>query len=109
MSKQLSFTYQDKQYTLEYTRKSIETMEKQGFVVTDIKDKPMSTLPELFAGAFLAHHRFVKQEVIDEIFSKLTNKSDLIGKLAEMYNEPIMALMDEPEDAEGNLDWTASW
>ena len=109
MSKQLSFTYKDKQYTLEYTRKSIETMEKQGFVVSEIKDKPMTTLPALFAGAFLAHHRLIKQEVIDEIFSKMTNKSDLIGKLAEMYNEPIMTLIDDPEEAEGNLDWTASW
>lgn len=109
MSKQLRFTYQDKSYCLEYTRKSVETMEKSGFVASDIKDKPMTTLPALFAGAFLANHRFVKQEVIDEIFSKMTNKSDLIGKLAEMYNEPIMTLIDEPEDAEGNLDWTASW
>lgn len=109
MSKQLRFTYQGKQYCLEYTRKSVETMEKSGFVASDIKDKPMTTLPALFAGAFLANHRFVKQEVIDEIFSKMTNKSDLIGKLAEMYNEPIMTLIDEPEEAEGNLDWTASW
>lgn len=109
MSKQLRFTYQDKQYTLEYTRKSVEMMEKQGFVATEIKDKPMTTLPALFAGAFLANHRFVKQDVIDEIFSKMINKTDLIGKLAEMYNEPIMTLIDDPEEAEGNLDWTASW
>lgn len=109
MSKQLNFTYQGKDYCLEYTRKSVEMLEKNGFVASDIKDKPMTTLPALFAGAFLANHRFVKQEVIDEIFSKMTNKSELIGKLAEMYNEPIMTLIDEPEDAEGNLDWTASW
>ena len=109
MIKQLKFTYQDKPYCLEYTRKSVEIMEKGGFVASDIKDKPMTTLPALFAGAFLANHRFVKQEVIDEIFSKMTNKSELIGKLAEMYNEPIMTLIDEPEEAEGNLDWTASW
>ena len=109
MSKQLNVTYQGNNYCLEYTRKSVETMEKSGFVASDIKDKPMTTLPALFAGAFLANHRFVKQEVIDEIFSKMTNKSDLIGKLAEMYNEPIMTLIDEPEEAEGNLDWTASW
>lgn len=109
MSKQLNFTYQGKDYCLEYTRKSVEMLEKSGFVASDIKDKPMTTLPVLFAGAFLANHRFVKQEVIDEIFSKMTNKSELIGKLAEMYNEPIMTLIDEPEDAEGNLDWTASW
>lgn len=109
MSKQLEFIYEGNKYILEFTRKSVEQMEKSGFVVSDITTKPMTVLPALFAGAFLAHHRFVKPTVIDAIFSKLTNKEDLIGKLAEMYNEPIMALMDEPEEAEGNVDWTASW
>lgn len=109
MSKQLNFTYKGKDYCLEYTRRSVELMEKNGFVASDIGDKPATTLPALFAGAFLANHRFVKQEIIDEIYSKMTNKSELIGKLAEMYNEPIAALVDEPEENEGNVDWTASW
>ena len=109
MNKQLRFTYQDKEYVLEYTRKSVEIMEKKGFVASDIESKPVTVLPALFAGAFLANHRFVKQEVIDEIYSKMTNKSELISKLAEMYNEPIMALVDEPEESAGNVDWTASW
>ena len=109
MNKQLKFTYQDKEYCLEYTRRSVEQMEKAGFVVGDITTKPMTVLPALFEGAFLAHHRFVKKDIIDKIFAKLTNKTELIGKLAEMYNEPIMTLIDEPEEAEGNLDWTASW
>ena len=109
MRKQLRFTYQDKEYVLEYTRRTVEAMEKKGFVASDIETKPVTVLPALFAGAFLANHRYVKQEVIDEIYSKMTNKQELIGKLAEMYNEPIMALVDEPEESEGNLDWTASW
>lgn len=109
MSKQLRFTYQDKDYCLEFTRRSVELMEKNGFVASDISDKPMTVLPALFAGAFLANHKFVKKETVDEIFSKMTNKSELIGKLSEMYNEPIMALVDEPEESEGNVDWTASW
>jgi hypothetical protein len=109
MSKQLKFTYNDKDYCLEYTRRSVETMERNGFKASDIQDKPMTTLPALFAGAFLANHRYIKQTVIDEIFAKLTNKSELIGKLAEMYNEPIMTLVDEPDEDEGNLNWTASW
>jgi hypothetical protein len=66
-------------------------------------------LPTLFAGAFKAHHRYVKREVIDEIYSKMTNKADLIGKLAEMYNEPIVALIDEPVESSENLTWTQSW
>lgn len=109
MAKQINFDYEGKSYTLEFNRKSVETMEKQGFVASDIKEKPMLTLPALFSGAFLAHHRFMKTEVIDEIYSKFTNRQELIGKLAEMYNEPIMALIDEPEDAEGNVNWDASW
>ena len=109
MSKQLRFTYHDKEYVLEYTRKSVEAMEKKGFVASEIETKPVTVLPALFAGAFIANHRYVKPEVIDEIYSKMTNKQELIGKLAEMYNEPIMALVDEPAESEGNLDWTASW
>ena len=109
MNKQLRFTYDGKDYCLEYTRRSVEMMEKRGFIASDITDKPMTALPALFAGAFLANHRFVKPEIIDEIYSKLTNRQELIGKLAEMYNEPILALVDDPEENEGNLSWTASW
>ena len=52
MAKKISFVHDGKEYTLEYTRKSIEIMERQGFVIGDIVDKPMLTLPALFAGAF---------------------------------------------------------
>jgi len=109
MAKQIIFEFEGKEYVLEFTRKSIETMERQGFVASDIVDKPMTTLPALFAGAFLAHHRYVKKELVDEIYSKMTNKHDLLSKLAEMYNEPIQALMEEPEDAAGNVKWEASF
>lgn len=109
MAKQLTFTYDGKEYTLEFTRRTVAEMEKKGFIASDITEKPMTTLPALFAGAFLAHHRFVKEDVISTIYSKLTKKEELIGKLAEMYNEPILALVDEPEENEGNLNWTATW
>ena len=109
MAKQLKFTYNDKEYTLEFTRRTVTQMEKQGFIAAEVENKPMSTLLALFAGAFLAHHRFEKKETIDAIFEKLTNKEELIGKLAEMYNEPIIALVEEPEENEGNVSWTASW
>ena len=109
MSKQLTFEYKDKEYCLEFTRKSVEIMEKKGFVATDITTKPMTTLPALFAGAFLANHRFVKPELIEEIYAKMTDRNALIEKLADMYNEPIMALVEEPEEAEGNVNWTTSW
>jgi hypothetical protein len=109
MSKQLNFEYKGTKYTLEFTRRTVEQMEREGFVADDLKAKPVTMLPTLFAGAFKAHHRYVKPDVIDEIYSKMTNKADLIGKLAEMYNEPIMALIDEPVESSENLTWTQSW
>jgi len=109
MAKTINFNFEGTDYTLEYTRASVATLEKQGFNISDISDKPLVTLPTLFAGAFLAHHRFVKRDVIDKIYAKMTNKMDLVMRLAEMYNEPIEALVDEPEESEGNLTWGASW
>lgn len=109
MAKQLRITYKEKEYVLEFNRKTVTQMEKNGFIAAEVESKPMSTLPALFEGAFLMHHRFEKKEVINDIFAHMTNKEDLIGKLAEMYNEPIMALVEEPEESEGNASWTASW
>ena len=109
MSKQLNFEYNGINYTLEFTRRTVEQMEREGFVADDIKTKPMTMLPAMFAGAFKAHHRFVKPDVINEIYSMMTNKEALIGKLAEMYNDTLSSLFDEPAESSGNLTWTASW
>lgn len=98
-----------REFTLEYTRKSVETMERQGFIASDVQSKPMTCLPTLFAGAFLAHHRFVKREDIDRIYLGLAHKDELLGKLVEMYNEPIMALLDDPVPSEENPTWTVGW
>jgi len=78
MAKTINITFEDVTYTLEFTRKSIKTMESRGFKISEFSDKPVTMLPALFAGAFLAHHRFVKQDVIEEIFARLKNKEELL-------------------------------
>lgn len=92
MAKQIIFTYEGKDYTLEYTRRTVQQMEAEGFVGEDVEKRPMTLLPALFAGAFKAHHRFVKQEVIDKIFAAMPDKETLIGK-AYIY----MSTSDEGE------------
>lgn len=96
-------------YTLEYTRNTVALMEKEGFDVTQVGKKLMTGITELFGGAFKAHHRFVKRDVLDRLYAGMANKEDLIGKLVEMYNEPLIALMDEPAESEENPTWTANW
>ena len=109
MSKQLRFNYNGTEYTLEFTRRSVEQMEREGFVAEDIKTKPMTMLPTLFAGAFKANHRFVKPDVINDIYDKMSDKANLIAALAEMYNEPLLALLEDPAESSENLNWTQSW
>lgn len=110
MGKQLNFEHKGKEYTLEFTRESVRQMEREGFKAGDVLEKPMLTLPKLFAGAFKAHHRFdTKQKEIDEIFELFKNKNALVEKLAEMYSEPMETLMDD-DNIEGNaIAWEANF
>lgn len=108
MAKQITFTYDGKDYTLEFTRRTVQMLEDEGFDPREVESKPMSRLPQLFAGAFKAHHRFVSQDTIDEIYSTLPNKSALMSRLGEMYSEPLNALLEEPTE-EGKVNWTVTW
>ena len=110
MAKQINIEHKGKKYCLEYTRETVKQMEREGFLASDIVNKPMNTLPKLFAGAFKAHHKYeVKQKLIDEIFDSLTNKGELVEKLAEMYSEPMESLMDDCVDEKNAAVWDASF
>lgn len=108
MSKQICFTYDGKDYTLEYTRNTVRQMERRGFVADDISTKPMTVLPDLFAGAFLANHSQIKREKIDKIYSFMGDKQKLIGALTDMYDDTIETLLEEPEEGK-NVSWTPNW
>ena len=109
MAKAINFTYDDTDYTLEFTRKTVEQMERANFNIREVRNKPMTTLPTLFTGAFLAHHRWIKQDVIDKIYGKLTDKQDLMEKLIDMYTESVETLFEEPVESEKNVKWEANF
>ena len=99
----------EKEYTLEYTRRTVKEMQSEGFRINELGDKPLVVVPALFAGAFRAHHRRVKGDVIERILDEMPNKEKLIEILIEMYNDAEASLMDEPdEDAEKNVSWGVS-
>lgn len=101
MSTKISFTFDGKDYCLEYTRQSVKTMENRGFVAARIVEAPMTVLPDLFAGAFIANHKFTDRKVIDAIFDKMQDKKQLVETLSRMYNEPIEALMADGDEGNG--------
>lgn len=108
-SKQIIFEYEGKEYTLEFDRKQVERMERNGFKINEVGDKPMTSMPMLFEGAFQKHHRNINSETVNKILSSIKDRDSLFEKLLEMYADPIVTLFDEPEESEKNIEWDASW
>lgn len=105
MSKTITIPYNGTEYTLEFNRESVKLLERAGFDINLIRPQPMTMLPMLFEGAFHMHHRRVEKDVIRKMFDKIKGKDELMNVLLELYNEPVKALFDEPEDDEGNVTW----
>lgn len=101
----ITFTYNDEDYILEFSRKTVSVLERNGFVIDDVPNKPVTLLPRLFAGAFLMHHPRIKEATINEIFKNIDNKQELIDALIELYNEPLNTMFDEPDDSEKKVTW----
>lgn len=109
MAKTMTIKYDGQEYTLEYTRNSIKKMEAKGFEIDKVASKPMTMLPALFEGAFLAHHSNVAPSKISEIFADLPDKEKLVDMLAVMYNEPFETLLETPKESKGNASWGTNW
>ncbi len=103
MSK-ITMTYKKTEYTLEYNRQSVKTMESQGFVLDEVTSKPATMIPLLFSGAFIKNHRGMKRSLIDELFDEIADKTGLMQALMEMYAETLSTLVEDKAD-EGNVSW----
>jgi hypothetical protein len=106
MSK-ITLTYDKDEYTLEYSRQSVRTMEAQGFNFDFLTTKPATMLPLLFEGAFMKNHRGIKRRIIDEIYEEIGNKGELLAALGEMYADTLNSLIGDKAD-EGNVSWAVT-
>ena len=108
--KEISFEHGGKEYTLCFTRKTVDTLADRGFDLDKGSGYMPKMLPMFFYGAFLAKHPMIKQRETDKILKVFTKKTQLWGMLGEMYSDAVNTLLGEPEDGdEGNVVWTANW
>lgn len=107
MSKQIKISYKDKEYVLEYNRDSVSKMESLGFDINDLSGKIATNYPIIFRGAFLKNHKFAKQSEIDEIYSNIKNKKELMQALIEMITDCYLSLLEDNDnnDDEKNATW----
>lgn len=108
MTKIINFTYKDVDYTLEYTRKTLEKMEADGIVLAELERKPVTILPKLFEYAFFANHKRTSKELIAEIFELFTNKNEMYNKLSEMAMDTLNSLFEETKEKNA-ISWTATF
>lgn len=94
-----------KEYTLAYTLRTIKQMSDNGFNINEAVSNPISGIPQLFAGAFLAYHRTTPKDKIDEIWAQIEHKEDFINALSSMYNEPVEKLFGEPAEDSKKATW----
>lgn len=106
MAKTISFEFDKKKYTLEYTLRTASQCEQDGFVLDQIGDKPGTMIPLLFHWSFQRHHRGIAKQQTSKIYEEMNHKTDLVTALAEMYADAINALIDDDEVDEGNANWT---
>lgn len=107
MSKQVSFEFEKKQYTLEYTLRTAGQANEDGFVLDQLSDKPALMIPKLVYWAFVRHHRGITRKQTETIYEWIRDKNGFVTALAEMYAEAVNALVDD-EDEAGNANWTMS-
>ena len=84
-----------KEYTLEFSRKSVAKAEQAGLDVNQLESKSMTMIPLLFWGAFLMHHPHMTKDQTDKIlFDGLGGlKAEEMEYLAKLYVEPLQTLV----------------
>lgn len=104
----IRFEYEGKNYVIGFNRKTVKQMEREGFNLDEFETKPVTSISDLFAGAFKMNHRFEKREVIEKIHASFDNKEKLTEKLMQMYSDTVKSLMadDENEDKENLISWS---
>lgn len=107
MNKTITFEYNNVNYTLEYTRKTVSQIERLGFDYNTISTKPVTAISILFRGAFFAHHSTIPVEQIDKILENF-DKTDLLSTLSDMYIETVNSLFDEGNDSKNAIKWKVS-
>lgn len=93
-------------YVLTFTAETVKTTESRGFVLEDLDKQPMTMMPLLLEGAFLAKesNRVTPDKVL-EIWKDVKDKKGLLLKLVQLYNDPI----DEMFATEGNIEWESDF
>lgn len=90
-----------KEYTLEFSRKSVAKTEQAGLDINKMDSQSMTMIPLMFWGAFLMHHPYMTREQTDKIlFDGLGGlNEDELGYLGKLYAAPFESLIASEDES----------
>jgi hypothetical protein len=90
-----------REYTLEYSRKTVAKTEQAGLDVNRLESQSMTMIPLLFWGAFLMHHPHMTREQTDKIlFDGLGGlNEEEMAYLGKLYAAPFQTLISSEDSA----------
>ena len=96
------------EYTLEFSRKSVEFAEKRGSKMDELGDYMMTRVPELFYYSFRMHHPMMTKKQTDEIlFDKLGGMSEaMLTRLGELHAQGYESLINSEESKNSKVTMT---
>lgn len=107
----VKFTYEDKEYTLGFNRKTAEAAQRAGLDIDELSTKPLVQVPLLVYWAFQMNHSNIKKSKTEEIYGKINDKTGLLNALATDFISTYKDLFgvddDKSEDSENLISWSA--
>lgn len=107
----VKFTYEDKEYTLGFNRKTAEAAQRAGLDIDELSTKPLVQVPLLVYWAFQMNHSNIKKSKTEEIYGKISDKTGLLKALSVDFVSTYKDLFGDDEDeSDGNenlISWSA--
>lgn len=107
--KQITFTYEDKEYILEFNRDTAKEAGVPTKELQDLENEPMKALdliPQIWCAAFEMHNPSCPQETRMAIYEAMEGKDEeLVTALIGIYMHPLETLFAK----EGNVKWKKNW
>lgn len=102
----INFTYDGKEYTLGFNRRTAEALSDSGFTLDKYADDVVGYRGRLFEGSFAMNHRTTNHATVTEIWKHLPHKTDIMEALVNMYVETVNTIWAEPdEDDAKKVEW----
>lgn len=105
MGNTIKLTVADKQYTLEFSRRTIIKLEADGFVGKKgeelKKQDPVTFMYKFIGYAFLKNHPEMTEEEINDIIDNIGDLEGFMNAIAEILQASLSVI----EGGKGNVKW----